>query len=357
VGTQAPVVVGVGMMTSVGLTTKETAASVRSGVMRFAESRLLDKTSLPFTLAVVPDDALPPLTGALESEFLTSRERRMLRLATQPLRECLAPVAADGHLPRLPLCLALPEDETLVPLDRARFLQRLALQAGGGIDVSRSDASPAGRAGGLLALGQAVAAIESGAADLVVAGAVDSYRDPYVLGILDVRARVKSSANLDGFIPGEGAAFILLASPHAAAARGLAPLARLSRVAAGFEAGYLGSPEPYRGDGLATTVAQLVALTAVEEPLQEVYSSMNGESHWAKEWGVTYIRNKALFRPDYGMHHPADTLGDTGAAAGPVMVGLAAFGIIGSYRRSPTLVYGSSDRGPRAAVVVSTATH
>jgi 3-oxoacyl-[acyl-carrier-protein] synthase-1 len=356
-GTQAPIVAGVGMMTSVGLSTKETSASVRSGLMRFGQSQLLDKKSLPFTLAVVPDDGLPPLADVLDGDPLTSRERRLLRLATKPLRECLAPLATVGPPPSLPLCLALPEDETLVPLDRAKFLQRLALQTDGAIDPSRSSSSPVGRAGGLLAVGQAVAAIESGVADLVVAGAVDSYRDPYVLGVLDVRARVKSSANLDGFIPGEGAAFLLLASPQAAAGRGLTPVARLSRVAAGFEAGHLGSAEPYRGDGLAATVAQLVALSAVEEPLQEVYSSMNGESHWAKEWGVTYIRNKALFRPDFDMHHPADTLGDTGAAAGPLMVGLAALGIKASYRRSPALVYGSSDRGPRAAVVVSSPTH
>jgi 3-oxoacyl-[acyl-carrier-protein] synthase-1 len=52
------------------------------------------------------------------------------------------------------------------------------------------------------------------------------------------------------------------------------------------------------------------------------------------------------------MHHPADCLGDTGAACGPIMAGLAALGIAGGYRRSPCLVYGSSDDGPRAALGV-----
>jgi 3-oxoacyl-[acyl-carrier-protein] synthase-1 len=52
------------------------------------------------------------------------------------------------------------------------------------------------------------------------------------------------------------------------------------------------------------------------------------------------------------MHHPADCCGDTGAAAGPLMTGLAALGLAGGYRRGPCLVYGSSDRGGRAALAV-----
>jgi 3-oxoacyl-[acyl-carrier-protein] synthase-1 len=67
------------------------------------------------------------------------------------------------------------------------------------------------------------------------------------------------------------------------------------------------------------------------------------------------MRNRDAFLPVYRMHHPADSFGDTGAASGTLMVGLAAVGIRNRYRRSPALVYGSSDRGPRAALVVATA--
>jgi 3-oxoacyl-[acyl-carrier-protein] synthase I len=158
---------------------------------------------------------------------------------------------------------------------------------------------------------------------------------------------------LDGFIPGEGAAFLLLAGESAAAARGLTALARVSRVAMGFETGHLYASEPYRGDGLAATFQQLFASGEVGGPVAEVYSSMNGESHWAKEWGVGYLRNRAAFQPEHGMHHPADCYGDVGAASGPLMVGLAALGIKAGYRRSSSLVYGSSDFGARAAMVVS----
>jgi 3-oxoacyl-[acyl-carrier-protein] synthase-1 len=352
----AVVVIGVGMTTPVGVSSAETAASVRAGTMRFSASDLLDKQLEPFTLAEVPEDALAGLAPTLEAApGLTARERRMLRLGGIPLRECLATVA--GAEIRPVLCLALPEVETTLPIDRGAFTERLSTQTERAFDASRSEATYTGRAGGLAAIGRGVLTIQSGIADFVIAGGIDSFRDLYVLGTMDMEQRVKSSANLDGFIPGEGAGFVLLASERAAATRGFRPLASLSPAASGFEGGHLYSQQPYTGDGLAATVAQLSRLGAVAEPISEVFSSMNGESHWAKEWGIGYLRNRSFFSPAPRMNHPADCFGDTGAASGPLMVGLAALGISGGYCRGPALVCGSSDRGARAALVVSAPRH
>ena len=350
------VVASVGMMTAVGLTAAETAASVRAGTMRNTETDLRDKRFDRFTLAEIPEDGLPPLADQVAAQRLTARERRMLRVATTALRECAAPLAsADNAVLPIPLCLALPEGLPSHQIDGARFAAYLSAQVPGVFDPTRSDASHTGRAGSVTAVGQAVLTIQQGLADFVLAGGVDSYRDLFLLGSLDAEQRVKSETSLDGFIPGEGAAFLILASARACAARGLQPLASVSPVAAGFETGHLYSEEPYRGDGLAATVAQVVAQRLADQPIGEVYSSMNGESHWAKEWGVAYMRNRDAFLPVYRMHHPADSVGDTGAASGTLMVGLAAVGIRNKYRRSPALVYGSSDRGPRAALVVASA--
>jgi len=214
-----------------------------------------------------------------------------------------------------------------------------------------SDASHRGRAGGLAAIGQASELIRRGRATFMLAGGVDTYRDLYVLGTLDMEQRVKAATNRDGFIPSEGAAFLLLSRAGA----GVAPLAAVSQVAVAVENGHLYSEQPYRGDGLATAVQQLAQAEAAGGTIQEVYSSMNGENHWAKEWGVAFLRNRSAFGLDHGMYHPADCYVDTGAACGVLMVGLAALGIKQGYRRSPALVYGSSDRGQRAALVVSTA--
>lgn len=345
-------VVGIGMMTSVGVSAPETAASVRAATARFVPTPLRDKQFQPFTIAEVPHDALPPLAEPLQSVIsLSDRERRLLRLATSPLQECLR--ALPPMSAKLALCLALPEQETTRAIDPSAFLSHLAIQTRAPFDPTRSDARHVGRAGGLLAIGQAVLTIQSGLGEFVIAGGIDSYRDLFILGTLDRERRAKSESNLDGFIPGEAAAFLLLASTRTAAANRLPVIARVTPIVTGFEPGHFYSSEPYRGDGLARTFQQLVARGDIDAPIAEVYSSMTGESHWVKEWGVAFLRSRGAFREGHGMHHPADCFGETGAASGPLMVGLAALGINGRYRQSPALAYGSSDRGARAAMIVT----
>jgi 3-oxoacyl-[acyl-carrier-protein] synthase I len=347
------VLVGAGMVTAVGLTAVETAGSVRSGTARFAESHLFDKQAEPFVLAEVPEDGLPELAEDGVGAGVTARETRMIRLAMVALAGCLKALPQGEPPPGL--SLALPETSTLLPLDHEEFLKHLGERSGWRFDPKSSDASHRGRAGSLIAVGQASERIRRGRADYVLAGGVDTYRDVYVLGTLDKERRVKSSANLDGFIPGEGAVFVLLAGRAAVVRAGLTPWAVVSAVAQAEEPGHLYSDAPYKGDGLALAVQQLVQSGAIAAPVQEVYSSMNGESHWAKEWGVARIRSHGKFAPDLGMHHPADCYGDTGAASGILMLALAGLGIMEGYRRSPALIYASSDQGARTALVVAKA--
>ncbi len=346
------VIVNAGMMTAIGLTVAETAASVRAATSRFTETKWMDKRFEPFTVAEVLEEGLPELAPTLASEKgLTYRENRMLRLGTIPLLECIKPLASKVE--HIGLILALPEIETTLPLDRQKFLRRFAQQTDEAFKSDISDSSFKGRAGGLQAIGKASRMIREGNTKFMMAGGIDTYRDLYVLGTLDLEKRVKSSDNLDGFVPGEGAGFLLLTSRIAANVAGLAPMAIISEVAEGFEEGHLGSEQPYTGDGLATTIEKLLQESNLKEPIKEVYSSMNGENHWSKEWGVAYLRNTAAFESAHDIHHPADCFGDTGAACGLLLTGLSAVGIMQGYRGSPSLVYCSSDQGQRAAVVVS----
>ena len=339
------------MMTAVGLSAPEVTASVRSATTRFTVTPIHDKRFEPFVLAEIPEDALPSLAAAVSGlSGLTSRVMRMLRLATMPLTEALA--ALPKRAPRPGLLLALPEGETTVPLDRNGFPALLAAQCPGAFDVKYSSAQYLGRAGGVSAIGQAAELVSSGQVPLMLAGGIDSYRDLFILGTLDMEGRVKSSSNLDGFVPGEGAAFVLLATRKSAKTYGLSPSAVVTPSADGFEPGHLYSEEIYRGDGLAQTLRNLGARGALSAPVTDVYSAMNGESHWGKEWGVAYVRNRAMFDEEHAIHHPADCHGDVGAAAGAVMAGLAAAGLSSGNLRGPAVLYGSSDRGARAALVV-----
>ena len=81
--------------------------------------------------------------------------------------------------------------------------------------------------------------------------------------------------------------------------------------------------------------------------ISRIFSSMNGERYWGKEWGVAYLRNQQAFLPEHSLVHPADCFGDIGAAAGSILLGLAA------RSDGPSIVYCSSDRGQRSALIVA----
>jgi 3-oxoacyl-[acyl-carrier-protein] synthase I len=343
------VIVSAGVVTPIGLSLAETAASARARLARLREIEWRDRRFEPFIVGSVPDEGLPDLAAPLAGQRLQYREARMLRLAHVALEEALAPLPAAAR-PR-PLLLGLPEHHTTLPLDSGKFLERLDLQAPGCIDVAQSRAAPLGRAAGLMAMGLAMARLAGGQDDFVLVGGVDSLVDLYVLATLDLEGRIRNEVTSDGFSPSEGAAFLLLARAESAQAHGLAPLARLSACAHGHEPGHVYAEAPYLGEGLAGTFAQLLA-TSPQQPIGCVYCSFNGERYWAREFGIARTRQAPAFDSQHQMEHPAECFGDLGSAHGATLAALAAEGVARGYRRSPSLVYASSDRGERAASII-----
>jgi 3-oxoacyl-[acyl-carrier-protein] synthase-1 len=345
------VIIGLGTTTPVGLGSPQTAASVRAGITRFTKSAWLDRQEDPLVVAAVPEDALPELAPGLEAlGELTYREARMIRLAQLALEDALEPLGQGG--PQPPLLLGLPDWETQIPLRIDRLPAWLDQQCGQRLDVAASRCVARGRAAGLLALQEAIKLLEAGTAPCVLAGGVDSHIDLHVLGTLDRAGRVKSAANLDGFVPGEAAGFLLLAKAQAARHKKRPVIARLAGLKTGFEEGHLGSDQPYKGEGLARTLTELFDEAGQGLPAADVYASMNGEYYWAREWGVAFLRNAKSIDPEFRIHHPADCFGDPGAGFGPVLVALAALDLRRRPEGSRSLVYGSSDLGDRAAVLL-----
>jgi 3-oxoacyl-[acyl-carrier-protein] synthase I len=341
------VVAGAGVVCALGLSIPEAAAAVRTGMMLFESGPLYGPNFEPLTLAQLADDALPGYSTEIDrTPGLTSRELRLLRLAPRALSDCAAILGASAST--VPLLLALPERETPIAMQPERLLALLATQAPGAFDVGNSAALGRGRAGGLIALGTAVEMVRTGQHRHVLVGGVDTFRDAWLLATLTAEGRVKTSQNLDGFVPGEGAAFLLVSADNA----GVAPWARLSPVSHGEEPGHLSSEVPYLGEGLASVVTPLLAHLALPSPIPAVWSTMNGESHWGKEWGVTYLRNRGAFLPEHAMEHPADCVGDLGAASGLFAVALAAYGAREGTQPVPALCYASNDGAPRAAIAV-----
>jgi 3-oxoacyl-[acyl-carrier-protein] synthase-1 len=272
----------------------------------------------------------------------------MLRLATQALQEASRGGAA------LPLFLALPElsmkGEDIIS---ATFLEHLATQAGVELNLPQSRVFHQGRAGGLVAVANACQALRSGRFRTVLVGGVDTYLDLQLLAGLGMEGRLLVEGAFDGFIPGEGAAFLLLGVPGEARRQKRVPLAHLLGIGIGKEEGHLYSDAPYRGEGLAQAFHQLFASLSTDTPrIRCVYAGLNGENFWAKEWGVAYLRHRQHFEEYLRVEHPIELTGDSGAAVGTTMTGLAALGLYKGYRQGPILVWSSSDREARAAVLL-----
>ena len=129
----------------------------------------------------------------------------MLRLAAPSFQA----VAKDVHGP-VPVFIGLP---ALTPKEAPwivhvpAYLQKLTNVP---IDLQRSAIVPHGRAAGLMALELAMNALQSNPAGTVIVGGVDTFLDLRLLATLDQEQRILGPRVMDGFIPGEGAAFFVL---------------------------------------------------------------------------------------------------------------------------------------------------
>ncbi len=345
-------ILALGAVTSVGLSPAETATSVRAGVCRFAATPYPGRYQDPLVMGALPDELLAPadpLVGSFPD--ISARQRRLLRLGGQALAHLAKDLA--GKEP-VTLFLAVPEhsaeDERT---DNRDLLNLLSEQAGVKLNLPASKLFPMGRAGGIVALKEAVQTLAAGTRHHLLVGGVDTYRDRWLLQKLDREGRISSPVNSDGFIPGEGAAFLLLSTWRSAQHAGVPILGSIGGIATSFETGHLYSDQPYRGEGLASAFTSLFASQGDGEPVGAVYAGFNGESYPAKSWGVAYLRHSHRFRENIRFEHPADCIGDTGAAMAPLMVMLAVIGMRAGYRAAPSLVWCLSDYGHCGAILAS----
>lgn len=119
------------------------------------------------------------------------------------------------------------------------------------------------------AIGQALAAVRSGRADVVVAGGAEAPLSPLVIGgyaALGALSRGRDAAGAscpfdagrDGFVIAEGAGVIVLEAEEHARARGARVYGELAGYGSSCDAGHLTDPDP-TGAGPARAIAQAMA--------------------------------------------------------------------------------------------------
>jgi 3-oxoacyl-[acyl-carrier-protein] synthase-1 len=324
-------------------------ATTRAGVSRIGNSHVVDKNFDAIQMGLVPEAALPPLPAEIDALGLPSRARRMLRLAA-PVLQAVAAEAAESPLV---VFTGLPQLNPAEAPWLAAFHKLLGQFADVPIDLAASRVVPTGRAAALMAIEAGIRALEQGPAQTVIVGGVDTFLDLRLLSQLDAEGRILGPRVMDGFIPGEGAAYLVL-KPQSQATGAGPPILALAATSMP-DPGHRYGSEPAKGEGLAKTIELLRAsLASPPPPVNTTFAGFNGESFDAKSWGVAHLRHTDFFTPTMSMQHPASSIGDTGAACGAIMSSLAATALTRGDRAGPALVWAASDRESRACALIST---
>ena len=375
---QAMYIAGIGMITAVGGTAPMTSAAVRAGISAYQLSDYTDSQNKAITMASIPKEVFTAMKLATDKDDeYKAQHDHIIKMAVVALQEAFAYIQADTKAVKqpIPLILAMPEPQPLSahkPMAAKQLIKNIVKLSGLPITAEQVRCIHTGRAAGLQALDLAQRYLFEQGNDYVIVGGSDSYCTMSLINQLASQQRLLTSANKDGFAPGEAASFIVLTRHAQNALNKNNHIIKLQPVGLGEEAGHLTSDLAYRGDGLDQTFKK--ALLGYNGPaVSKIYSSMNGESYWSKEQGVAIIRNKKHFCDDMTVEHPADCYGDPGTATAAILMGLSALALLeekveakveatAEYQTeqqgsSSHLVYSSSDGPIRAAVVLEKITY
>lgn len=343
------VVVGVGARIATGLSALSAAMSVRARKSFVRESRFVDRGGEPIALATVSSIG----------DDVVGRDR-FVALAAPALAEAAAPwsrrFAPRGQAPPpLPVLLALPAE--VDPLDPrgGRLLAAVAERSGAAIDLARSRVVSQGRAAGVFAIEQAAARLAAGADEAVLVGGVDSHFDPDRLEELDRARRLHGPGAENGFIPGEGAAFVLLASRRRS---GTDPRhASVVGVGTEHEPRPFGAAEPCHALGMTLAAKRAIAPAGAAR-IGWALTDVVGERHRVDEWLYASGRIQSSLAED--LHHDAPLMvtGDLGAASLPLLVVLACVGWQTECAPSDLAILAAhSDGAERGAVLLAREVH
>ena len=337
---QPVAIIASGMVTAVGLNAPATCAAIRCGVDNFSETRFRDKGG----------------EWIIGSQVRLAQAWRglpkLVHMVVPAIRECLAHAAVRPQ--SIPLLLCIAEAGRAGRLDGLDDQLVHDVQAELGVRFHPSSAVvPRGRVAGALALTQARQLIRDERVPLCIIAGVDSFLLAPTLTAYEEKDRLLTSRNSNGFIPGEAGAAVLVAAP----AYEPGPHLICQGIGAGQEKATIDSEEPLRGDGMvqAFKAALADAGCAIGE-LDFRITDANGEQYWFREATLALDRVLRNRKELFDIWHPADCIGETGAAVGPCVLGVALQAVRKHYAfgRGP-LCHFSAEDPARAALVLTLA--
>jgi hypothetical protein len=184
---------------------------------------------------------------------------------------------------------------------------------------------------------------------------VDSFYDWPVLDRLQRQDRLITEDNLDGLIPGEGAAFVMLAPTGGY--RQAPPAAHVLDVGTGVEPHALGAEEPCLAAGYTAAMnAALAPLRDARRRSNFWVTDLTHEAYKVKEFQILVARFGDVLGSETILMTPNREYGDVGAATLPLFWTLALEAWQKGYARDRAAVMlAGSDAGPRGATLMEAA--
>jgi 3-oxoacyl-[acyl-carrier-protein] synthase-1 len=347
-------IAGMGMVTPSGPNIAITSATIEAGIGAFNISNFRNKSGNAVTMALIPNELFDAVSAEAdididEGDRYNEQHERIIKMAILAARQACADKNLAAPIPTLLALTDMPRNLNGL----SSFSENLSVNCQPYVSLSLTRSFNSGRAAGIETIEFAFDYLFDAAQDYLLIGGSDSYLDSSCLNRLDKEERLLAADNSDGFAPGEGAGFLLLTRhPHLALVKNGMSVA-LHKPGVAEEEGHLYSREPYRGQGLDQAFKRAL-VNCPQAKIQNIYSSMNGENHWAKELGVVQIRNSQFCSENLNIKHPADCFGDLGSATAPVLMALAAENLFNSQKLKTHIVCCSSDTAKRAAIVLET---
>jgi 3-oxoacyl-[acyl-carrier-protein] synthase-1 len=331
-------IVHAGMVTSVGLSAPATCAAIRAGLTHHTDTRFHDAGG----------DWIAGAQVALDQPW-RGREK-LAQMLFMAIDECLTGVSVP--LPaKLPVLLCVAEKQRVGRLDGLDDALLPEVMARLGVDwhPDWSGVIAYGRVAAAVALTRARELLYDRSASHVLIAAVDSLLLAKTLKSLESDERLLSERNTNGFVPGE-AAGALLVSRHG----GPEPHVICTGLGFSEERSSIGSDAPLRGDGLTTAINNALADAGCQmHDLDFRITDNSGEQYYFKEAALALTRAMKVRKAEFDIWHPADCVGETGAAIGTIAFGVALAASRKSYAPGPNILFHSgNDAGQRAAATL-----
>jgi 3-oxoacyl-[acyl-carrier-protein] synthase-1 len=252
---------------------------------------------------------------------------------------------------RIPLLLCVAERSR--PARQDGIEQQLfgAVEAELGVRFDRrSRTVAAGRVGAAVALNLARELVHGEGCRYCVIAGVDSYLLTGTVSAYEKRDRLLTTRHSNGFVPGEAAAAVLVAGPKAD------PAAELICLGVGLarETATIESDLPLRADGMVLAVKNAMAESGVTVADTDYrLTDLNCEQYGFREAVLTLGRTLRVIKEEHDIWHPADCIGEVGAAIGPCVLGIALTAARKGYAPGPgVLCHFANDDGERAALLL-----